>query len=798
MLSKSLVSELSKSLDISFRNNHRLMLVLAGDNVEKSLKYTYLILRKFYDNREDISCLYVFHAFYEDGVRRKNIFVERAKNFKKIKVHLLPYHECKKVLGLTFDLAILDLHNNLEPNDVSRIIGVVRGGGLVILITPSFKTWKEIVTRFQQNLLTIQYSIKDIRHIFVRRFISKLYSMEGIIIYDVDEMKLLKKSNVKSSSYRREEKVFPEKRVFPRMVYELALTQDQINVLKLLEKFYSKVVDRKLVMVLIADRGRGKSCAIGIGVVALADKLYRRKGRCRILVTAPEEGNVQSLFGLALKTFEVLNHRVKVESRDENIVALKSGRISVEYYPPIECLRLNGDILVVDEAASLQVPMLYRIYDRFNKIVFSSTIHGYEGAGRGFSIRFLGMIKKDTNVDLIEYEMKEPIRYALNDPIENWLFDTFLLDAEPAPLNDEDIENINKLNIEYYVPDLEKFFLEREKELREFIGIYVIAHYRNNPNDLGMMMDAPHHIVRMLKLPSNKIVNAVDMAIEGPIPIEIRRKLLSGLKLAGNIIPDRFIKHFKLLYFGDLKGIRIVRIATHPQVMGKGLGSYILKKIEEEAVKKGYDWIGAGFGASKELLNFWIKNNYVPIHISPDRNPVSGEYTVIVIKPLSPRAIKYISYANREFIVKLVNSMSSPYYDLMPGIAEMLLRKYFIINDIIAKPNLTLIQRARLISYIMNEMTLETCMDAVKEIVSTYFYDLSENAPMLSVEEKLLLIARILQSKSWRTTCKELRLDPVSAMKNIREIIKKLAEHYYGPIDEIKKKTYTLLEKIRF
>jgi len=797
MLPKSLVSELSKSLEISFKNNHRLMLVLTGDNAEKSLRYAYLILKKFYDS-ENISCLYVFHAFYEDGVRRKNLFDEMARNFKRIKIHLLPYHECKKVLGLTFNLAILDLHNNLEPNDVSRIIGVVKGGGLIILITPSFKIWMKVITRFQQNLLTIQYSVEDIRHIFVRRFISKLYSMDGIIIYDIDRMRLLKKSNIKLSLYKKRNIIIPEKKFFPQMIYELALTQDQVNVLRLLEKFYSKVIDRKLVMILTADRGRGKSCAIGIGVVALADRLYKRKGKCRILVTAPEEENVQSFFGLALKTFETLNYRVKVESKDENIIALRSGRISIEYYPPIECLRLNGDILVVDEAASLQVPMLYRIYDKFNKIIFSSTIHGYEGAGRGFSIRFLGMIRKDMNVDLIEYEMKEPIRYASNDPVEKWLFDTFLLDAEPAPLDDKDIEDVNKFNIKYYVPELEKFFLRKEKELREFIGIYVMAHYRNNPNDLGMMMDAPHHIVRMLKLPSNKIVNAVDMAIEGPIPIEIRRKLLSGLKLAGNIIPDRFIKHFKLFYFGDLKGIRIVRIATHPQVMGKGLGSYILKKIEEEAIKNGYDWIGAGFGASKELLNFWIKNKYIPIHISPDRNPVSGEYTVIVIKPLSARAVKYTSYANREFIIKLINSMSSPYYDLMPGIAEILLRKYFVIDDIIVKPNLTLVQRARLISYIFSEMTLETCMDVVKEIVSTYFYDLSKNAPILPIEDRILLIARILQSKNWRTTCKELDLNPLSAIKKVRDIVKKLTEHYYGSIEELKEKTYAMLEKIRF
>ena len=100
--------------------------------------------------------------------------------------------------------------------------------------------------------------------------------------------------------------------MLPRVAYRLALTQDQVEVLKLLESLYEKVEDSKIAIVVTADRGRGKSSVIGIGMGALAHKLRRTKGRCRIIVTAPSETNVQELLRFSRVTLERLNHKVEV------------------------------------------------------------------------------------------------------------------------------------------------------------------------------------------------------------------------------------------------------------------------------------------------------------------------------------------------------------------------------------------------------------------------------------------------------------------------------------------------------
>ncbi|MFP3299309.1 MAG: hypothetical protein RXO22_09570 [Thermocladium sp.] len=40
--------------------------------------------------------------------------------------------------------------------------------------------------------------------------------------------------------------------------------------------------------------------------------------------------------------------------------------------------------------------------------------------------------------------MEEPIRYARRDPIEMWLFNAFLLDAEPAHVDENDVKLVSK------------------------------------------------------------------------------------------------------------------------------------------------------------------------------------------------------------------------------------------------------------------------------------------------------------------------------------------------------------------
>ena len=785
MIDKKFIAKILTSIKYARLANHRRMIVVVSNDPMTALKIGINILKIFTESLgRNLNILYTYHPMYDKARERRDYF----KKFipKGVSADFVPYPDTVKILGMTYDFAILDLFDEIRPNDLGRLIGIIKGGGLIVLLLPKAEKFLSTYTRFQANLVTIGYTIDQVRQLFKVRFLRKIMEHEGTIVYDADSRSFLKYNEREVvREWTKGSIEVPKKIRFPRKAYSLALTQDQVNVIKCMEKLYEKVEGEKIAIVVIADRGRGKSCAIGIGTAALSHRLRRAKGRVRILVTAPHISNVQSLFDLAKKTLEELDYSVESVVDEGFIRALKAKGITIEYYKPLEVLRRQGDIIVVDEAAGLQVPMLFGIYRRFNKLVFSSTIHGYEGSGRGFSVRFLSLLKRDKRTRVYEYEMEEPIRYAIDDPVERWLFDTLLLDAEPAELDEKDLEYIDKMEVEYHAPKLEEFFLEREKDVRQFIGIYVMAHYRNNPDDLGIMMDAPHHTIRYLSLPTGKIVTAIELAEEGGIPKDIAKKLALGAWIAGNIIPDRFVKHTRILEFSELKGWRIVRIATHPKVQGRGLGSKALEFIVEEGRRNGYDWVGAGFGVNYELLRFWIKNGFIPIHISPDRNPVSGEYSVIVVKPLTEKASKLIEIANREFRTRLLHSLHEPYHDLNPKVARLLLNSgnECIPEDVDAK--FTPVQISKLLGYSWNLMTIENCFDSVLKIVRKYFADRSGNRPDLSEEEEVMLIVRVLQAKSWRVSCEQLRKSPPELMNTVRAIIRKLCIHYLNANEEM-------------
>lgn len=785
---KEIVGELEKAA----RAYHRRILVLAGDDDEALVEAAASILSEaiaVMDEKPRI--IYAYHAFFGDGASRREVFAKNLEDLgTRAKVDYISYHELDKVLGQTYDMAIMDLINNLEPNDLGKLMGVVKGGGLYVFLMPSPSSFLKNVTRFRANLVTPPHTVEELRDFFEKRFLKKLYLHVGIAIYDVDGRRFLKRfPAVKVKRYIPPPLLIPEKSKIPRKIYELALTQDQVEVLSLMSVFYKKAGEKKPVLVVTADRGRGKSSAIGLGLGGLAHRLRKAKGRCRILVTAPNPSNAQEVLRFAAKALRRLKHSVKVEEEEGYLTAVRAKGIDIEYVQPVQAARSKADIVAVDEAASIPVPLLFSILDRHEKVVYSSTIHGYEGAGRGFSIRFLGRLRSMEGVEVYEYEMEEPIRYAPGDPVEKWVFDTLLLDAEPAELDERDMEAVERGEIEYYAPDLERFFLEDEDELRQFFGIYIMAHYRNNPNDLGIMMDAPHHFPRALKLKTGKIVVALELAEEGGLDEELSIQSAEGAWLLGNIIPDRLIKHYKLVDFGSLRGLRIVRIATHPRLMRRGLGSKALALLEEEAREKGYDWIGAGFGVTYELLKFWLRNGYTLVHMSPERNPISGEYTVIVIKPLTEKARRFIDLISWEFKKKFVRSLVQPYFDLEVDTAHLMIRS---LPSRPGRLQLGLLEKTRFLTYAWSEMTLENCVDVVYKVTAHYF--LSSSAPILDAELEKMLIAKILQAKTWRLACTDLGVEPPALMKGIKEAAKALSASLLGIGSEEEAKKYFRLK----
>jgi N-acetyltransferase 10 len=142
-------------------------------------------------------------------------------------------------------------------------------------------------------------------------------------------------------------------------------------------------------------------------------------------------------------------------------------------------------------------------------------------------------------------EMTEPIRYGLNDPLEKWLNDLLCLDAtksvEILPMlphpNECDLFYVNRDTLFSYHPSTEKF-------LSKIMNIFVSSHYKNTPNDLQLLSDAPaHHIFVLMGNLNNggelpDILCAIQVCFEGKISSETYSKEMKrGVRPSGDLIP---------------------------------------------------------------------------------------------------------------------------------------------------------------------------------------------------------------------------------------------------------------------
>jgi N-acetyltransferase 10 len=95
--------------------------------------------------------------------------------------------------------------------------------------------------------------------------------------------------------------------------------------------------------------------------------------------------------------------------------------------------------------------------------------------------------------------MNDPIRYSAHDPIENWINTLLLLEATQAvPLkksmphpNDCELYLVNRDTLFAYKKTTEEF-------LFNLMSLFISSHYKNSPNDLQLLSDAPAHAIFVL------------------------------------------------------------------------------------------------------------------------------------------------------------------------------------------------------------------------------------------------------------------------------------------------------------
>lgn len=692
------------------------------------------------------------------GISDNNLSLVAEKSYHGRET--VSFDDIDQLLGRTVPGLVYCAHQALDPNAFAAALGTISGGGVIVVCCPPFDTWAETPDSFTKSLIVPPYSTEDLTFLFRRRFIDSLTQFRGIAIVDADTDRVIDDGIINPAP------TFPKQEDPPSVLacepfssdaMAACRTRDQQHALQALAS-----LDRsESPVVLTADRGRGKSAALGIAAAE-----YARLGSA-VVVTAPQTRNVQAVFAHALEILETNAEIAYSYDSEENTITIGEAG-SIRFVPPEDVRKESIDVLFVDEAAGIGLPLLNQFLG-VNRVAFSTTSHGYEGTGQRFAVTFQPHLE-EVRSDVTEVRLSEPIRYAQTDPLEPWLFQTVLLNASAAPTDMVEDATLDSVDYEELRPDE---LSANESVLREVYGLLNYAHYKTEPSDLVRILDAPNLTVRGLTH-NGSVVAVALLAEEGGLDKATREAMFEGERIRGNVIPDLLTSQLRDKSAAAPAGLRIVRIATHTDRHREGFGSRLLQYIRDE-FKERVDWLGTSFSATAALVSFWDTNEFNAVHLSIRRNQTTGSHSVIMLQGLSEPGNELSNRHREWFALRLLGLITGAYRDIDPDVLITVIRSI----DSTVKYELTARERKYLSGSIDGPGTYDHNPLAFQKLALNYF--LTVDSSRLSEELERYIVVRILQGKSWSG---DIEVGTFESAREFNQLIPRVVEELLSVLDE--------------
>ncbi|WP_050714126.1 MULTISPECIES: tRNA(Met) cytidine acetyltransferase TmcA [unclassified Halomonas] len=507
-------------------------------------------------------------------------------------------------LGAEHQLVVLDTHGTgFDPEALGALAGTITAGGLLVLLTP--QPWGAAPDPDYARFTDHPWHWSELSCHYLSRLARQLQASAQLVRWDVDQSLHLPH--------------LPARKVDNTATADSdCLTADQAYAVKELIG-----LKRRRPLVITADRGRGKSAALGIACA----RLLMRKAQ-RIVLTAPRLSAVESVF-----------ERVAALCPDGRRVApghfvLAEGSELI-FLPPdglteqINAQQQGGDgsYLMVDEAAAIPAALLEQWLAAFPRIAFATTVHGYEGSGRGFALRFRATLERLTP-QWKALTLNAPIRWHSGDPLETLVNQLLLLKA-PLP-----IAQPGGSAVAAQVVD-QGLLAQQDAGLEKLFGLLVQSHYRTSPNDLRQLLDGPGTQLRTIEQagePQAVLVTREEGGFEPALADQVAR---GKRRRQGHLLAQSLATHAGSRAALTARWRRVVRIASHPERRRQGLGQALLDEDMAAATQQGVALYGATFGAEASLLRFWLAQCFTPVRLGITREVSTGEFAVMVAKALN-------------------------------------------------------------------------------------------------------------------------------------------------------------------
>ncbi|MTW21042.1 tRNA(Met) cytidine acetyltransferase TmcA [Allochromatium palmeri] len=644
-----------------------------------------------------------------------------------------PLRTATRLLGQDLELLILDVHSGFDPDGFGAATGAIRGGGLLVLLTPPVAEWACRPDPQAERIAVWPFAATELSRGFIARLISVLESDPTVVRIDQDHLE----SMIGSVEDTCLTEISPLEAASSHDLSRPSTPDQALAVDAILKTAHGRA---RRPLVLTAHRGRGKSAALGLA----AGRLLVEGGR-RLLVTAPRRAAVETLYRHA----EAVWIEAAYSASPSNTCDAATGLQSLAFHSPAELLEHGpeADLLLVDEAAGIPAPVLTALLERYGRIVFASTVHGYEGTGRGFEICFRDTLERLTP-NWRAISLDTPIRWADDDPLEPLVFRALLLDAAPAPreaiLAGAAVDPVDP-SAEWLDRDA---LLGDEATLRELFGLLVLAHYQTRPLDLRMLLDGPNVRVLVLRQAGHLVGTLLVAEEGGMLDPALRAAIFRGQRRPrGHLLPQTLSAHAGLMDAPLHRYWRVIRIVVHPAVTGQGLGQRLLAELERAARIERIDLLGASFGATTELLEFWCACGFVPAQIGVSRNAASGEHAAVVLRAISEQGARLLEKALRRLASSLPVWLAGPLRALDSVIAATIIAALPPPDTDVAEltsPTAVTDWRLELEAFVEGHRTLESSLPLLAELTYQRLAA-ALSAGWIDRDESALLVAVTLQ-----------------------------------------------------
>ena len=504
-----------------------------------------------------------------------------------------PFSKTKNLLGSEFPAIIYDARQGIHLDALAMAAGTLQDGGWLLLL---LNHWADLANQPDSDSLRWSGEKRAINTPHFIAFLQGKIAKYGFPVYQSTPLTLALPMVQKDRSTHCQPTLEQA-----RLLQQMAEAEEEI-------------------LIVTAKRGRGKSALAGL----FAKQQVAQNQP--VILTAPNKSavNIFNAFAEAEITF------MSPDELSQNLSEAPQ--------------QFANHWLFVDEAAMIPLDILFRLTKAFKRVVLTTTIHSYEGTGRGFLLKFMAK----TDRTLRHFELFTPLRWQTDDKLEVFIDDLLLCDCEdrlPQPPYDVALAELIQISHCKRIP---------HDQIESVYGLLTLAHYRTSPLDLRRLLDAPQQQFYLAQA-HDALLGCVwavpegGMADNNTLICQIRR---GERRPRGNLVAQMLCFQAGLEEACALRSLRISRIAVQPNWQQQGLGQRLIAQMKQQQQIKqqsAVDFLSVSFGYTPELLAFWQKCGFVLVHFSESKEASSGCYSVVALCPLSEKGRVFVQRAEKQF-----------------------------------------------------------------------------------------------------------------------------------------------------